>query len=74
MVTSGVVTSPVPTIDPALGLELVNARTLETRGGRVAIIIPAHNEASTVGDVVGNAFKALRALNADGEVIVAASG
>ena len=72
--TSGVVTSPVPTIDPALGLELVNARTLETRGGRVAIIIPAHNEASTVGDVVGNAFKALRALNADGEVIVAASG
>jgi glycosyltransferase involved in cell wall biosynthesis len=67
-------TEPVPTIDPALGLDLVNARTLETRGGRVAIIIPAHNEAATVGDVVGEAFRALRVLNAEGEAIVAASG
>ena len=72
--TRDVVTGPVPTIDPALGLELVNARTLQTRGGKVAIIIPAHNEAPTIGDVVGDAFRALRALNAEGEVIVAASG
>ena len=68
------VTKPVPTINPALGLDLVNARTLATRSGKVAIIIPAHNEAATVDDIVGEAFRALGALNADGEVIVAASG
>jgi glycosyltransferase involved in cell wall biosynthesis len=64
----------LPTIDPALGLDLVNARTLETRDGTVAVIIPAHNEAATVGEVVADAFRALHALNAEGEVIVAASG
>ncbi len=74
MVTHRMATHPVPLIDPALGLDLVNARTLEARDSTVAVIIPAHNEAATVGGVVGDAFRALRALNAEGEVIVAASG
>jgi glucosyl-3-phosphoglycerate synthase len=68
------VSQPMPAINPALGLELVDARTLQTRGGRVAVIIPAHDEAATVGDVVRDAFRALHVLNTEGEVIVAASG
>lgn len=61
-------------IDPALGLDLVSARTLEPRNSTVGVVIPAHNEAATVGEVVSDAFSALHVLNTEGEVIVAASG
>lgn len=63
-----------PAIDPALGLKLINARTLQARDGEIAIIIPAYNEMATVGDVTGQALEALRILEVKGEVIVAASG
>lgn len=62
------------TIDPAVGLDLVPARTLEDRQGTVAVLIPAHNEEATVAEVVSDAFKSLKHLRVDGEVIVSASG
>lgn len=63
-----------PVIDPALGLDLVQSRTLASRAGTVSVVIPAHNEADSISDVVGDAAQALAVLEADGEVIVAASG
>jgi glucosyl-3-phosphoglycerate synthase len=64
-----------PVIDPALGLNLVNARTLPACPGdaTVAVIIPAHNEAATVSEVVAEAFNTFRLLGTGGEVIVVAS-
>jgi glycosyltransferase involved in cell wall biosynthesis len=63
-----------PYIDPALGLDLVPERTLASRPGSVAIVIPAHNERDTVAEVVADGLRALHLLRTEGEVIVAASG
>jgi glucosyl-3-phosphoglycerate synthase len=63
-----------PTIDPALGLHLPPVRSLERLSGRISIIIPAHNERDTIGEVVGEAFRALEILDAKGDVLVSASG
>lgn len=63
----------LPPIDPALGLDLVPARTLKREQGRVNVVIPAHNEAATVADVVTDCRKGLELLAVDGEVIVSAS-
>lgn len=63
-----------PTIDPALGLHLVAERTLTGREARVSVLIPAHNEAKTVGEVVAEARRGLDLLGAPGEVVVSASG
>ncbi|MEW9551936.1 glycosyltransferase [Nonomuraea sp. NPDC050783] len=62
------------TIDPALGLDLTPSRTLASRTGSVAIVIPAHNEQETIAAVVGECLAALRFLQVEGEVVVAASG
>lgn len=61
-------------IDPALGLELAQSRTLANRDATVAVVIPAHNEAATIAEVVGDAHQSLAILGVEGEVIVAASG
>ena len=64
----------LPPIDPALGLDLVATRTLSRNAGAVSVVIPAHNEESTVAEVVRECKKGLVMLDADGEVIVSASG
>lgn len=61
-------------IDPALGLPLVAERTLQRQEHTVSVVIPAHNEASTINEVVSEAFRGLELLKVDGEVIVSASG
>src|SRR2546426_300994 len=63
-----------PTIDPALGLDLVPSRTLSRGNERVSVVIPAHNEEATITEVVGDCMKGLNLLGADGEVVVSASG
>jgi Glycosyltransferases involved in cell wall biogenesis len=63
-----------PAIDPAFGLDLVPRRTLERQSGRVSVVVPAHNEAETIAEVVGDAFRALELLKVEGEVLVSASG
>jgi glucosyl-3-phosphoglycerate synthase len=62
-----------PTIDPALGLDLVPTRTLVREEARVSVVIPAHNEAETIEEVVSDCQRGLGLLNVDGEVIVSAS-
>lgn len=64
---------PLPAIDPALGLDLVANRTLSRNAGRVSVIIPAHNEAPTIAEVVRECRRGLDLLGAEGEVIVSAS-
>jgi glycosyltransferase involved in cell wall biosynthesis len=64
----------LPPIDPALGLDLVGTRTLAKNPGRVSVIIPAHNEAETITEVVTESQRGLDLLGAEGEVIVSASG
>jgi len=63
-------------IDPALGLDLVERRTLAgLPGASVAVVIPAHNEAATVAEVVTDAHRAFAGLPITRhEVIVSASG
>lgn len=63
-----------PEINPALGLNLVSQRTLERNTGRVSVVIPAHNEAATVAEVVAESRRGLDLIGAQGEVIVSASG
>lgn len=63
-----------PEINPALGLNLVSQRTLERNTGRVSVVIPAHNEAATVAEVVAESQRGLDIIGAQGEVIVSASG
>jgi glucosyl-3-phosphoglycerate synthase len=63
-----------PTIDPALGMDLVPAQTLTRQDAHVSIIIPAHNEAETVAEVVSDCRRSLDILGVQGEVIVSASG
>src|SRR5262245_51966182 len=62
-----------PRIDPALGLELLPTRTSEPVAGSVAILIPARNEEGTIGEVVAEALRGLRALDVPGTVVVCAS-
>ncbi|MCP2343376.1 glycosyltransferase [Actinomadura rupiterrae] len=62
-----------PTIDPALGLELKRERTLSRSDASVSIIIPAHNEEATIGEVVSEARRALVVLDVAGDVTVSAS-
>jgi glucosyl-3-phosphoglycerate synthase len=64
----------LPAIDPALGLDLVASRTLNKNFGKVGVIIPAHNEAATVAQVIADCRKGLNLLGADGEILVSASG
>lgn len=63
-------------INPALGLDLSHERTLPDRSGMSAdIVIPAHNEESTIVQVVREAQKSLAGLGLQGgRVIVSASG
>lgn len=63
-----------PQIDPALGLDLVQARTLSKSPGRVSVVIPAHNEEATVAEVIAECRKGLHLVGAKGEVVVSASG
>lgn len=62
-----------PEINPALGLDLVAARTLQRTDATVTVLVPAHNEAETIAHVVGEALRGLDILRAPGEVIVSAS-
>jgi glucosyl-3-phosphoglycerate synthase len=63
----------LPSIDPALGLDLVGSRTLTKQPKTVSVIIPAYNEESTIEEVVREARRGLEILGAEGEVIVSAS-
>lgn len=61
-------------INPAIELDLVPERTLNRAHHTVSVVIPAHNEASTVAEVVSEAFKGLALLDTVGDVLVVASG
>ncbi len=62
-------------IDPALGLNLIQDRTLSRLvSPSVAIVIPAHNEQDTVALVVQDCRRSLDLLGLSGRVIVSASG
>lgn len=61
-------------IDPALGLDLVQERTVARKDSTVSVLIPAHNEQETIAEVVVEAARGLELLEAKGEVVVAASG
>jgi glucosyl-3-phosphoglycerate synthase len=64
-----------PSIDPALGLNLIQDRTLSRLSSpSVAIVIPAHNEQDTVAGVVQDCRQSLELLHLPGRVIVSASG
>ncbi|SFS94608.1 glycosyltransferase [Saccharopolyspora flava] len=63
-----------PSIDPALGIELVEERTLSKRDMSVSVLIPAHNEEETIAQVVADSFAGLEVLGVDGDVTVSASG
>lgn len=63
-----------PAIDPALGLEQPQSRTLSRRSATVTVLVPAHDEAATVAEVVANATCGLDHLEVRGEVVVSASG
>jgi glucosyl-3-phosphoglycerate synthase len=63
-----------PEIDPALGLNLVQTRTISRTRSTVSVVIPAHNEESTVAEVVTEARRGLELLGIDGEILVSASG
>jgi glucosyl-3-phosphoglycerate synthase len=64
----------LPAIDPALGMELVARRTLQRRVASISVVIPAHNEEATIGEVVSESLRGLSVLGMSGEVIVSASG
>lgn len=64
-----------PAINPALGLDLVNERTITgSRGKTVTVLIPAHNEEATVAEVIQDCRLGLQVLGVRGEIIVSASG
>ncbi|MEB3369543.1 glycosyltransferase [Saccharopolyspora mangrovi] len=63
-----------PSIDPALGIELVEERTLSKRDMSVSVLIPAHNEEATIAQVVADSFAGLDVLGVNGDVTVSASG
>ncbi|GAB2989050.1 glycosyltransferase [Saccharothrix stipae] len=63
-----------PSIDPALGLDLARERTLRRRSGTVTVLVPAHDEAATVAEVVTQARCGLDHMEVRGEVVVSASG
>ena len=57
-----------PSIDPALGLNLVQDRTLNRLSSpSVAIVIPAHNEQDTVAGVIKDCQQSLDLLHLSGE-------
>ncbi|MBB5906911.1 glycosyltransferase involved in cell wall biosynthesis [Actinoalloteichus hymeniacidonis] len=56
-------------------MDLVNARTLgQDTSSTVSVVIPAHNEETTIEHVVSEAFRSLDILDVQGEVLVSASG
>ncbi|MER7078518.1 Glycosyl transferase family 2 [Saccharopolyspora kobensis] len=63
-----------PEIDPALGLDLVEERTLSKKDLSVSVVIPAHNEEATIAQVVADAYVGLDVLGVSGDVAVSASG
>ncbi|MDP9797465.1 hypothetical protein J2S43_005977 [Catenuloplanes nepalensis] len=63
-----------PEINPALGLDLVADRTLSHSKASISIVIPAHNEAATIAEVVTEARRGLHLLKVNGEILVSASG
>ncbi|WP_027928551.1 glycosyltransferase [Amycolatopsis benzoatilytica] len=63
-----------PTINPALGLELTPERTLKKEVVSVSVVIPAHNEAETIGEVVEEVREGLDSLGLPLDVLVSASG
>ncbi|MER5268112.1 glycosyltransferase [Actinosynnema sp. NPDC002837] len=64
----------LPSINPALGMDLVTRRTLERRVASISVVIPAHNEEATIDEVVSESSRGLSLLGTSGEVIVSASG
>ncbi|MEU4764624.1 glycosyltransferase [Actinosynnema sp. NPDC023794] len=64
----------LPSINPALGMDLVTRRTLHRRVASVSVVIPAHNEEATIDEVVAESSRGLEVLGTSGEVIVSASG
>lgn len=65
--------SKLPSIDPALGLDLVATRTLQGSPATISVIIPAHNEEETIAKVISDAFDGLSLLQAEGTVTVSVS-
>lgn len=65
---------PLPPINPALGMELVAKRTLQRRTATVSVVIPAHNEEDTIGEVVSESSRGLSIIDMPGQVVVSASG
>ncbi|WP_307793248.1 glycosyltransferase [Amycolatopsis sp. MtRt-6] len=63
-----------PAINPALGLDLKPERTLKKEMTTVSVVIPAHNEAATIGEVVEEALEGLDGLGVPRDVLVSASG
>lgn len=55
-------------------LNKVRARTLRRGSARVSVVIPAHNEESTIAEVISGARRGLDLLHTPGEIIVSASG
>lgn len=58
---------------PEPELNKVRGRTLERQAAHVSVVIPAHNEESTISAVIADAFRGLALLGVSGEVIVSAS-
>ncbi|MFE3170659.1 hypothetical protein ACFXPA_05705 [Amycolatopsis sp. NPDC059090] len=50
------------------------SRTLVTESSTISVVLPAHNEESTVAAAVAAARQGISALGVEGEVIVSASG
>lgn len=61
-------------VAPPVGLVIEEQRTLRRRSGRVSVLVPAHNEAPTIAEVVTEARRGLALLGVAGEVVVSASG
>lgn len=57
-----------------MSIDKPRARTLTRRRAKVSVVVPAHNEAETIAEVVASAYDGLKALDTEGEVIVSASG
>jgi glycosyltransferase involved in cell wall biosynthesis len=55
-------------------LNKLQQRTLNRKSAMVSVVIPAHNEAETIADVVADCRRGLDLLQVSGQVLVGASG